>query len=78
MLGLLSFVDPARRGTRRGPVAIAGLVLAVLAILWTPARAGETALADPVPTIDAPRRVIVSLSEGDERRISKTFNFNTR
>jgi len=48
------------------------LLLAMLlaVCLALPVRAGETALADPKPSIDTPRRIVFSLSESDPARVN--------
>lgn len=38
------------------------------------ARAGETALSDPVPTMDAPRQILLQLTSDDEARINGVLN----
>ncbi len=46
-------------------------VAVLLAIsLALPVRAAETVMADPKPSIDAPRRIVFSLSESDPARIN--------
>jgi len=38
------------------------------------ARERETVLADPKPTVEAPRRIVVSLAEGDTARANAVFS----
>lgn len=44
------------------------------AVLLAGAGVRETPLADPKPTVDAPRRIVVSLSESDPARANAIFH----
>jgi uncharacterized protein len=43
-------------------------------VLVAPSRAAETGLADPQPTIDHPRRIVMTMSEADPKRIDAVLN----
>jgi intracellular sulfur oxidation DsrE/DsrF family protein len=53
------------------PVRIAVLLLLVLAF---PARAMDTVLADPKPSMDQPRQIVFSLAENDPARVNAVLS----
>jgi intracellular sulfur oxidation DsrE/DsrF family protein len=55
-------------------LAMRRLLLAFLLLLPFAAAAGETQLAEPKPSIDNPRRIVVSLAEADPARINAVLS----